>query len=88
MNWVFEPWAWYICGPLITLIMTLLLLMEKRFGMSSNLRTLCSICGAGEKVSFFKFDWKAQRWNLVVILRVAIGGYLGANFIRQFICKS
>lgn len=83
MNWIFEPWPWYISGPLITLVMTLLLLMEKRFGMSSNLRTLCAICGAGERASFFRFDWKAQRWNLIVVLGVIIGGYIGANFLTD-----
>ncbi|MBL4708116.1 MAG: YeeE/YedE family protein [Flavobacteriales bacterium] len=83
MDWIFEPWPWYISGPLITLVMTLLLLMEKQFGMSSNLRTLCAICGAGERTSFFKFDWKAQRWNLIVVLGVMIGGYIGANFLTK-----
>lgn len=83
MDWIFEPWPWYVSGPLITVVMTLLLLMEKRFGMSSNLRTLCAICGAGEKASFFKFDWKAQRWNLIVVLGVMIGGYIGANILTD-----
>jgi len=78
-----EPWPWYVSGPLITVVMTLLLLMEKRFGMSSNLRTLCAICGAGEKVEFFKFDWKKQQWNLIVIAGVIIGGFIGAQLLTN-----
>jgi len=46
---------------MIAFIMFLLLMIGKRFGMSSNLRTFCAICGAGQNVNFFKFDWKAQR---------------------------
>ena len=83
MNWIFEPWPWYISGPMIAFIMLLLLLVGKRFGMSSNLRTICTMCGAGKKADFFKFDWKSQRWGLVVIIGAAIGGYIGANFLSN-----
>ncbi len=81
MNWIYEPWPWYVSGPMIALIMFLLLMVGKRFGMSSNLRTMCTICGAGNKVDFFKFDWKAQRWNLIVVLGAIIGGFISAHFL-------
>jgi len=61
MEIIFEPWPWYVAGPLIALIMFLLLLVGKEFGISSNLRTLCTICGADKKADFFKFDWRTQR---------------------------
>lgn len=83
MNWIFEPWPWYVSGPMIAFIMFLLLMVGKNFGMSSNLRTLCTICGAGNSVSFFKFNWKAQRWNLIVVLGAIIGGYIGANYLSS-----
>jgi len=38
---------------LIALIMFLLLKQGKNFGMSNNLRTMCSIAGAGKTSSFF-----------------------------------
>ncbi|OQD44010.1 YeeE/YedE family protein [Croceivirga radicis] len=81
MNLILEPWPWYISGPLIALTMAILILMGKRFGMSSNLRTLCAIGGAGKLAGFFKFDWKAQRWNLLVALGVLIGGFIAQNFL-------
>lgn len=83
MNWIYEPWPWYIAGPMIAFIMFLLLMVGKRFGMSSNLRTICTMCGADKKVDFFKFDWKAQRWGLVVIVGAAIGGYIGSHFLSN-----
>ena len=52
MNWIYEPWPWYISGPMIALIMFLLLMVGKNFGMSANLRTMCTICGAGNKADF------------------------------------
>ena len=39
--------------------------------------------GAGKKVSFFQYDWKAQKWNLVVCLGVILGGYIAANHIAS-----
>lgn len=83
MDFIYKPWPWYISGPMIAFIMFLLIMVGKRFGMSSNLRTLCTICGAGEKASFFRFDWKAQKWNLVVVLGAIIGGFIGAHFLTE-----
>ena len=80
---IYEPWPWYVSGPLIALVMFLLLMVGKTFGMSSNLRTLCTICGAGNTSGFFKFDWKTQKWNLVVILGAIIGGYIGVHFLSS-----
>ena len=81
MNWIFEPWPWYVAGPMIAFIMFLLLMVGKSFGMSANLRTICAVCGAGNKVNFFKFDWKSQKWNLVVVIGAVIGGYIGSHYL-------
>lgn len=81
MDLIYEPWPWYVSGPLIALVMFLLLMVGKKFGMSSNLRTLCTICGADKTTDFFKFDWKAQRWNLVVVLGAIIGGFIGSHWL-------
>ena len=44
------------------------------------LRTFCTIAGAGKKTEFFDFDWKSQRWNLLVVLGAVIGGFI-AHFL-------
>ncbi|TBW28911.1 YeeE/YedE family protein [Gramella sp. KN1008] len=81
MEMILQPWPWYVSGPLIALIMFLLIFMGKKFGMSSNLQTLCTMCGADQKASYFNFDWKTKRWNLIVILGAAIGGFIAINFL-------
>lgn len=83
MEYILQPWPWYVSGPLIALVMFLLLYFGRTFGMSSNLRTLCSIGGAGKNVEFFKFDWKSQRWNLVVVLGAVVGGYIAHHFLSN-----
>ena len=81
MEFILQPWPWYFSGFMIAFVMFLLLMLDKKLGMSSNLRTLCTICGAGKKVSFFSFDWKAQKWNLIVVFGVTVGGYIAYNFL-------
>ncbi|MET6990047.1 YeeE/YedE family protein [Sediminicola arcticus] len=83
MDFILQPWPWYVSGPLIALIMLLLIYFGKTFGMSSNLRTLCTIGGAGKYSDFFRFDWKAQRWNLTVVLGAIIGGFIAAEFLSD-----
>lgn len=81
MDLLREPWPWYVAGPMITLVMVLLLLVGRNFGMSSNLRTMCTLCGADKTSDFFDFDWKSQRWNLVVVLGAVIGGFIASHFL-------
>lgn len=81
MDWLYNAWPWYVSGPLIAFVMFLLLMVGKKFGMSSNLRTICTICGAGKKNAFFNFNWKAQKWNLIVVLGAIIGGLIASNFL-------
>ncbi|MEO8933562.1 MAG: YeeE/YedE thiosulfate transporter family protein [Xanthomarina sp.] len=78
-----EPWAWYVSGAAIAFIMLLLLLTGKTFGMSSNLRILCSICGLGKWSDFFRDDWRNQMWNILVVIGAIGGGYFGAFYLSN-----
>lgn len=83
MNWIYEPWPWYVSGFLIALVMLLLLLLGKRFGMSSNFRTLCALSGGSKYCKFFNFNWRTEIWGLLVVFGALIGGYIAANFMSQ-----
>ncbi|KAB1069125.1 YeeE/YedE family protein [Tamlana haliotis] len=83
MEHILNPWPWYISGPLIAIVMALLLYFGKTFGMSSNLRTLCAIGGAGKFADFFKFNWKDQLWNLTVVLGTIIGGFIAVHYLSN-----
>ena len=78
---LYQPWPWYVAGPLIAIIMALLILMGKKFGMSSNLETFCSMGGAGKFSDYFKVDTKSKRRNLLVVLGSVIGGFMGAHWL-------
>ncbi len=79
-----QPWPWYVAGPLIGLIVPILLLSgSKIFGVSSNLRHVCAVCMPGD-IEFFKYDWrKAGLWNLVFIAGAVAGGFLGGWLLQN-----
>lgn len=83
MNFICETWPWYISGFLMGMIMLCLTYFGKTFGISSNLRTMCSMTGIGKRVVFFDFDWKSQRWNLVVVLGAMLGGFVAVHFMSD-----
>ena len=78
-----QPWHWSVSGMLIAAVMFLLLYAGKEFGVSSNLRTLCTIAGAGRRYPFFDIDWRAQRWNLLFVAGAVIGGFLAFYFFSS-----
>ncbi|CDF78675.1 sulfur transporter [Formosa agariphila KMM 3901] len=83
MEFIFQPWPWYISGFLIALFMFVLLLMGKGFGMSSNLRAFCSICGGGKVSSFFNYNWKKDSWNLFIVLGAMLGGFVASHYLSN-----
>lgn len=73
-----QPWPWYIAGALIGLIVpALLLLGNKHFGISANLRHICAACFPAN-ISFFKYDWKKESWNLFFVGGICIGAAIAA----------
>ena len=77
------PWHWAVSGVLISLVMFALLYAGKQFGVSSNLRTMCTIAGAGRSVEFFRIDWRAQRWNLLFVAGAVVGGAIGTTLLAN-----
>jgi uncharacterized membrane protein YedE/YeeE len=76
MNSINQPWPWYIAGPLIGLIVPILLLIgNKSFGISSSLRHICAAC-IPANISFFKYDWKKEAWNLFFVGGILLGGII------------
>jgi uncharacterized membrane protein YedE/YeeE len=80
-DFISQPWPWYIAGPLIGLIVPLLLIIgNKNFGISSSLRHVCAAC-IPANISFFKYDWKKESWNLLFVTGALLGGFIASNFM-------
>tara|TARA_R110002050_G_scaffold297339_2_gene458611 strand:+ start:17087 stop:17653 length:567 start_codon:yes stop_codon:yes gene_type:complete len=78
-----EPWPWYVAGPLIAVVYTLLALFGKSFGISASLRAACAMAGAGKRIPFFDFDWKSQTWNFMFIIGSIIGGFIASKYMMN-----
>ncbi|GAB3585304.1 YeeE/YedE family protein [Hymenobacter daeguensis] len=72
-----QPWPWYVAGPLIGLTVPALLFAgNKALGISSALRHVCAACvPAG--IPFLSYNWRAESWNLVFVLGIVLGGFIG-----------
>lgn len=78
-----QPWPWYVAGPIIGLtVPALLLLGNKSFGISSSLRHICASCFPSN-IPFFKYNWKKEIWNLFFVLGILIGGFLTMQFLQN-----
>ncbi len=78
-----QPWPWYVAGAVIGLtVPALLLLGNKHLGISSSLRHVCAACIPGN-ISFFKYDWKKEIWNLFFVVGVLLGGVLATQFLSN-----
>lgn len=83
MDLIKQPWPWYIAGPMIGLIVpALLFLGNKTFGISSTLRQVCAAC-IPANISFFKYDWKKESWNLFFALGIIMGGILATYLLSN-----
>lgn len=78
-----QPWPWYIAGPLIGLtVPALLILGNKTFGISSSLRHICASC-IPANISYFKYDWKKEAWNLFFVFGIFLGGLITAQLFTD-----
>lgn len=76
-----DTWPWYVAGPVIGLFVPGLLIVGNRmFGVSSNLRHLCSAILPGG-VEHFRYDWKRTGlWNLLFVAGTGLGGFLASHW--------
>jgi uncharacterized membrane protein YedE/YeeE len=78
-----EPWPWYVGGTIIGLIVPILLILgNKPFGISSNLRHICAACFPAN-IPFFKYDWKKESWNLFFVAGIILGSFIATNLLAN-----
>jgi uncharacterized membrane protein YedE/YeeE len=78
-----QPWPWYIAGPLIGLtVPALLILGNKSFGISSSLRHICASCFPAN-IPFFKYNWKKEVWNLFFVFGIFLGGAMAIMLLSN-----
>lgn len=83
LDWLKQPWPWYVAGPLIGLTVPALLLLGNRsFGISSSLRHICAAC-VPSGIPFFQYDWKKEVWNLFFVSGILVGGIIASQLLAD-----
>lgn len=80
LEWILEPWPWYVSGPMIGLTVPLLFLLTgKSFGISSSLRHIGAACAPRTKLPYLSkgYNWREHLWNLIFVIGVIFGAFLG-----------
>lgn len=83
MELLYKPWPWYVAGPVIGLsVPALLLLGNKKLGVSSTLRQICASC-VPANIPFLQYDWKKDSWNLFFVAGILLGGFVGGTLLAN-----
>ncbi len=83
MDWIFQPWPWWISGILIGLTVPLLyILAGKAFGISTSLQQAGAMCAPHSRLEYLsKYDRKGGLWTLVFVVGIAIGSFVATHFL-------
>lgn len=82
LNFIKEPWHWSVAGILVGLtVPALLILGNKHFGISANLRHACAAC-LPANIPFFKYEWKKEVWNFLFVGGLVVGAFVAAYFLQ------
>ena len=78
-----QPWPWYVAGAIIGLIVPILLIIgNKHFGISANLRHACAACfPAG--IKFFQYEWKKEIWNFFFVGGIILGAFIASTLLAN-----
>ncbi len=81
LEWIMQPWPWYVTGPALGLMIPLLLLSTgKSWGISGSFRNINAMCAPRTKLPYLQFDWRSSAWKVILAVGVVIGGFI-ANYL-------
>lgn len=85
MDWLMQPWPWWLSGILIGLTVPLLyLLAGKAFGISTSLQEVGALCAPNSKMEYLsKFDRRANFWTIVFAVGIGIGAFVATRFLSD-----
>ncbi len=78
MDFLTQPWPWYVAGPMIGLVVPAVYWYGgRKWGVSSTLRDMCAAVMPAN-LDYFKYEWKQKgAWRLTMVLGLLIGGFVG-----------
>ncbi len=79
MDFLTQPWPWYVAGPLIGLTVPLVYLYAgRKWGISSTFRDVCAATFPRD-IEYFRYSWRNRgAWRLTMALGLVLGGFVAA----------
>ena len=79
MDFLTQPWPWYVAGPLIGLTVPLVYLYAgRKWGISSTFRDVCAAT-VPSGLEYFTYSWRNRGgWRLTMALGLILGGFIAA----------
>lgn len=83
LNFISQPWQWYVAGPAIGLIIVFLQWFDnKPLAASSSYRHVCAATFPSG-IKFLNYNWKAESWNLFFVGGIFLGGLLAGTILTH-----
>jgi hypothetical protein len=83
LDWISQPWPWYVAGPLVGLVIPMLLLVSGRaFGLSTCFEDICAAT-LPAKPELLRRDWRSGSWRLALLGGVLLGGAISALLLAS-----
>lgn len=85
MDWLTQPWPWWLSGILIGMTVPLLyILAGKAFGISTSLQQAGAMCAPKSKLEYLsQHDRSAHMWTLVFVVGIAIGSFIATRVLSD-----
>lgn len=83
MDFIMQPWPFWLSGILIGLTVPLLYwLTGQGFGISTSLQQIGAMCAPRSKWSYFQnYNRRTGLWTLLFAVGIVIGGFVASRFL-------
>jgi uncharacterized membrane protein YedE/YeeE len=82
MEFLMQPWPWWLSGVLIGATVPLLFILAgKAFGISTSFQEAGAMCAPCNFDYLRKHKWRSGIWTLVFALGIALGSLIAVQFL-------
>ena len=85
MDFILQPWPWWLSGILVGLTVPLLyFLTGQGFGISTSLQQMGAMCMPNSKLEYFQnYNRRKGLWTLFFAAGIMLGGLVGSQLLSS-----
>ena len=82
IEFIKQPWPWYVSGTLIAINVFIMTFMGRKFGISGYFEAMCSYVGAGKFSDYFRRQFD-ETWRMYYLIGTVIGGFIASHYLQH-----